>query len=77
MGGIIRSRGNQSYPISGAVIETFNILYTNVILVLLKAPRRTVLVFLFVSIYVSTFTINKLYCSLDISPTFIQGRFWH
>ena len=59
MGGVCRYRGNQSNPISGAVIETFNILNENVILVLKKAPRRTVLVFFFVSINVLTFTINK------------------
>ena len=77
MGWVIRYRGNQSNQISGAVIEAFNILYENVILFKLKATRRTVLVLLFVSIYVLTFTINKLQCSLDISPSFIQGRFWH
>ena len=52
MGWVIRYRGNQSNPISGAVIETFNILYENVIPVLLKAPCHTMHVFLFVSIYV-------------------------
>ena len=60
MGWIMEIRRNQSHPISGAVIEIFNILYENVILVLMKAPRRTVLVCLFVSIYVLTFTVKKL-----------------
>ena len=59
MGWVI-SRGNQSNQISGAVIETFNTYDENVILVLFKAPRCSVLVFLFVNIHVLTFTINKL-----------------
>ena len=45
MGWVIRYRGNQSNPISLPVIETFIILYENVIIVLLKAHLRTVLVF--------------------------------
>ena len=60
MGLVSRYKGNQSNQISGAVIETFNILYVNVFPVLLKAPRRTVLVFLFVSIDVLACTMNKL-----------------
>ena len=57
MGLVITYRGNQSNPISvaignrGKVIETFKVLYENMILVLLKAPLRTVHVFLFVSIF--------------------------
>ena len=47
MGWVIGNRTNQSNQISGAAIETVNILYENVILVLLKAPRRTVLVLYF------------------------------
>ena len=54
MGWVNIYKGNQSTQISGANIETFNILYEHVILVLLKTPRRTLLVFLFVSIYVLT-----------------------
>ena len=45
MGWVIKCRGNQSTQISGAVIETFNILYVNMIRVLLSVPRRTVYVF--------------------------------
>ena len=51
MGWVIIYRGNQNYPISGAVIETFNMFYENEILELLKTLRRTVHVFLFVSIH--------------------------
>ena len=60
MGWVIRYRENQSNQISRAVIEIFYMLHENVILVLLKAPRRTVHVFLFISIYVLACTINKL-----------------
>ena len=54
------NRGNQSNQIYVAVIETFKILYVTVISVLLKTPRRTVLVFLVVSIYVLVCTIINL-----------------
>ena len=52
--------GGESNPISGAVIETFNILYLNVILDLRKVPRLTVLVFLFAPVYVLAWTMKKL-----------------
>ena len=59
MGWVIRYRENQSYPISGAVIETFNILYENEILELLKAPDRTVHAFLFAPVYMLACTIHR------------------
>ena len=60
MGWALICKGNQSNPISGAVIETFIILYENLNLDFLKAPLRTVHVVLFVSIDGLACTLNKL-----------------
>ena len=70
MGWVIKNTWNQSTPISGTVIETFIILYKNVILVFLKALRRTMLVFVFVTICVDIYykyTISTILAELICS----------
>ena len=55
MGWVMWKGGNQSNQLFRAVMKTFNMLYENVIHVLLKALHHTVHVSLFVFIYVLAF----------------------